>query len=124
MAILLKPLFEILTGDIAICSNVLYNYIFLLIVGKFAYRVSYDIVGNLYDSGIIASRSAGSVVHWIVRLPFYLLAAYILRALIWVYTFVSSIPPKVWWILSSAFLIGLILFISVQIFNKAESKQL
>lgn len=124
MAIILKPLFEILTGDIAICNNVLYNYIFLLAVGELAYYVSYGVVGNLYSSGAITGRSASSLVHWIVRLPIYFFAAYILRALIWIYTFIISVPIQIWWALSGISLICLILFVAFRIVKKVESKQL
>lgn len=124
MAIILKPLFEILTGDIAICNNVLYNYIFLVAVGEFAYHISYGVVGNLYSSAVITGRSAGSVVHWIVRLLIYFFAAYMLRALIWIYTFVISVPIQIWWALSGIFLICLILLVVFRIFKRVESKQL
>ena len=39
MSVIFKPLFDILTGDVAVCNNVLYNYLFMFLVGEVAFRL-------------------------------------------------------------------------------------
>lgn len=111
MSIILKPLFEIFTGDITICGNILYNYAFLWVVGELAYYVAYGSVGKLYSSGAITGCSAGSAVHWFIRFLFYIIAAYVLRALMWLYSFVTSVPVQIWWALFTFLIICLTLVI-------------
>lgn len=94
MSIILKPLFEILTGDIAICDHVICNYLFIWAIGKMAYLLAYDTVGNLYFSGVIHGRSAGSAAHWTIRFFIYIGVAYLLRALIWIYNLWLQFRPK------------------------------
>lgn len=96
MVPILKPIFDILTGDVAVCDNVLYNYLVLLLVGEIAFRCAYSLVGDAYRSGVIGGRAAGSILHWIIRLPIYLVIAYILRTGIWVYNFIIAIPTWIW----------------------------
>ena len=71
MSIVLKPLFDILTGDVAVMNNVLYNYLIMLVVGEIAFRVAFSLVGDAYNLGLISGKSAGSILHWIIRLVIY-----------------------------------------------------
>lgn len=48
MIVIFKPLFEVLTGEVAVLDNVLYNYLIMLAVGEIAYRVAWNFVGDLY----------------------------------------------------------------------------
>jgi len=57
---ILKPLFEIITGDVAVCDNIIYNYIVMLGVGEIVYRSAFEIVGRGCRSGDIHGRTAGS----------------------------------------------------------------
>lgn len=92
---ILKPLFEIITGEVAVCENVLLNYILIIIIGEIAYRLSYYLVGKAYSSDLIHGRKTGSFLHWIIRLPVYLFAAYLLRGIIAIYDFFKSIPNMI-----------------------------
>ena len=67
MKIILKPLFDIITGDVAVCNNVLYNYLIMLIVGEIAFRFAFSLVGDVYDTGIIRGKNSGSILFWIIR---------------------------------------------------------
>lgn len=96
MAPILKPVFDILTGDVAVCDNVLYNYFILFVVGEIAFRSAYSLVGDAYRSGVIDGRAAGSILHWLIRLVIYIVLAYVLHAGIWIYNFVIGIPLWVW----------------------------
>lgn len=112
MKVVLKPIFDILTGDVAICNNVIYNYLILVIVGEIAYRFSYSIVGYAYDNRIIRKKESGSVLHWAIRCVIYVIIAYFLCALIWVYNFVLIIPHWIWWFLVLS-IIGTMIFVIV-----------
>ena len=116
MASILSPVFNILTGEVAICGNALYNYLILLIVGEIAFRCAYNLVGDAYHSGIINGRTTGSILHWGIRLLIYVAAAYVLRAGIWVYNFIIGIPSWFWWtflaICCLAIIIAIRLFVS------------
>lgn len=97
MRVILKPLFEVLTGEIMVHDNILYNYVILLLVGEFAFRIAFKIVGELYCSGNISGSMIGSLLHWTFRLGAYVCVAYLLKATIWVYSLIKSIPVWVWW---------------------------
>lgn len=101
MALILKPVFDILTGDVVVCGNILYNYLILLIVGEIALRCAYCFVGDAYRFGIINGRAAGSILHWIIRLLIYLGVAYLLRIGIWVYHFVIHVPLRRWLVIGA-----------------------
>lgn len=97
MSVILKPLFEVLTGEVMIHDNILYNYVILLLVGEFAFQFAFRTVGELYRSGDISGSMIGSLLHWIFRLGAYVCVAYLLKATIWVYSLIKSIPVWVWW---------------------------
>ena len=96
MSIILKPLFEILTGEVAVCDNILLNYVIMLGVGEIAFQAARSLVGDAYRAGMINGKSAGSILHWIIRLLIYVVIAYLLRAVIAIYLFFASIPGWVW----------------------------
>ena len=95
---ILKPLFEILTGEIAVCDNVIYNYIIMAVVGKIAYRAAWSLIGDGYDAGFINGKMAGSFWHWIVRIVIYGGVAYLIRGGIWLYNCIIAVPVWIWWI--------------------------
>ncbi|MDD3228053.1 MAG: hypothetical protein PHE09_02450 [Oscillospiraceae bacterium] len=96
MSIIFKPLFQVLTGNVAVMDNVLYNYLIMLVVGEIAYRLAWGFVGNLYRIGAIEGRTSGSCIHWSIRLVAYVLCAYMIRGFIWIYEFVLNIPHWIW----------------------------
>lgn len=93
---ILKPIFEMLTGEVAVHDNIIYNYLILLIVGEIAFQFAWGFVGDLYDIGIISGRSTGSILHWLIRLIVYMAIAYIIRFFIWLVAFIATIPLWVW----------------------------
>lgn len=92
----LKPIFEILTGEVAVHDNIIYNYLILLIVGEIAFQFAWRFVGDLYRLDIISGCSAGSILHWLIRLIVYVAIAYITRFFIWLAAFIATIPLWVW----------------------------
>ncbi|AMJ40914.1 hypothetical protein [Anaerotignum propionicum] len=99
MRIIFKPLFEFITGNVAVMDNLIYNYLILLVVGEIAYQLAWSFVGNLYSIGAIEGRTSGSCIHWSIRLITYVFCAYLIRGFIWVYELVLNVPYWVWWVL-------------------------
>lgn len=85
---ILKPIFEMITGEYVLFDNVIYNYITLSIVGIIALKVAWNFVGKLYDYGIIMSKSSGSIIHWTIRLITFIVLFYILSGIIWLTKFI------------------------------------
>lgn len=114
MALFLKPVFDILTGDVAVCDNILYNYLILLFVGEVTLRCAFSLVGDTYCSGIIEGRVVGSILHWIIRLSIYLVIAYLLRVAIEVYNFIIAIPIWIWFTMCLLGIITAVFFIAIR----------
>ena len=87
---ILKPVFEMITGEYVLFDNIIYNYITLSIVGIIALKVAWDFVGKLYDSGIIMGKSSGSIIHWTIRLITFIVLFYILSGIIWLTKIIYS----------------------------------
>lgn len=85
---ILKPVFEMITGEYVLFDNVIYNYITLSIVGIIALKVAWDFVGKLYDYGIIMGKLSGSIIHWTIRLITFIVLFYILSGIIWLTKFI------------------------------------
>lgn len=118
MIAILKPLFEILTGDVAVCDNIIYNYLIMLIVGEIAFRFAFSLVRDAYDAGAISGKTAGSVLHWIIRLVIYIVIAYLIRGAIWIYNFVTSVPHWVWWMCFGLIVGGMLAFVIIKYINE------
>lgn len=56
MSIILKPLFEILTGEVAVCDNILLNYVIMLGIGEIAFQAAHSLVGDAYRAGMISGK--------------------------------------------------------------------
>lgn len=121
MRIILKPLFEILTGEVAVCDNLLFNYVVMLGIGEVAFWLARSLVGDAYCSGMISGKSAGSILHWLFRLVIYVGIAYLLRAAIAIYFFIVSIPEWVWFVLLGLLIFGIVSLIYVNFYRQRGS---
>lgn len=99
MSVFLKPLFDVLTGNVAVMDTVLYNYLIMLVVGEMVFRVAWSFVGDLYHMGAIGGKASGSIIHWIIRLIAYIICAYVIRGSVWLYGFMVAVPHWIWWLL-------------------------
>jgi hypothetical protein len=81
---ILKPIYELITGQYILFENIAYNYVALFLIGIIAFRSAWKIVGGLYDGDIINGRILGSIIHWSIRLIIFLLVFYSCSFLIWV----------------------------------------
>lgn len=80
---IMKPIFELLTGECILFDNVIYNYIGLGIVGVLAFVIAWRCVGILYDYGIIDDKETGSIIHWCLRLISFFVIFYLFNWMIW-----------------------------------------
>lgn len=94
MKVILKPIFELLTGDYVLWGNVIYNYIAMGIIGLIAFAVAWRFVGFLYTTDMIGGRGMGSLIHWTVRLIVFVLIFYLFSFVFWLVKFIMTIP---WW---------------------------
>lgn len=120
MRIILKPLFDILTGDVAVMDNVIYNYLIMLVVGEIAFRVAWSFVGDLYRMGAIDGKASGSIIHWIIRLIAYVVCAYIIRGGIWIYEFMVAVPHWIWRLLLGILVVGVLAMIAIILLRKRK----
>lgn len=90
MKIILKPIFEMITGEYTLFDNVLYNYIAMFIIGLIAFKIAWNFVSNLYDWGIISGSNSGSLIHWSVRIIVFVVVFYIFSLTIWLTKFIYT----------------------------------
>ena len=67
----MKFIFELLTSPLSLPIAWYLEYLIIWIVSRVAYKVAFSMVGDLYDDGIISGRTAGHILHWIIRLIFF-----------------------------------------------------
>lgn len=106
---ILKPIFEMITGEYILFNDILWNYIVMGIIGIIAFKVAWNIGGKLYTSGIITGKNTGSIIHWIIRLIVFIGVFYIGSAIIWLTKFIYTYKFII------LILLGAIAFISVLI---------
>jgi hypothetical protein len=111
MKIILKPIFDLITGQFTLFNNIVYNYVALAIIGLIAFKVAWEFVGFLYDVGIIGSSSSGSIIHWTVRAIVFVVVFYICSFFIWFIKFIISIPLWVWIIVAVSVLAIITMFV-------------
>ena len=87
---ILKPIFEMITGEYTLFDNVLYNYIAMFIIGLIAFKIAWNFVSNLYDWGIISGSNSGSLIHWSVRIIVFVVVFYIFSLTIWLTKFIYT----------------------------------
>lgn len=87
---ILKPIFEMVTGQYILFDNIIYNYIAIAIIGVLAFKIAWNLVGNLYDSGIIIGRRSGSLIHWLIRIIMFIIIFYLCSAIIWLTKFIFA----------------------------------
>lgn len=69
---MLKAIFTFFTIPFSLPTSPIVSFLAMLVIGEIAYRLSYYKVGELYGRNLISSRTIGSILHWIIRLGFYI----------------------------------------------------
>lgn len=107
---ILKPIFEMITGEYILFDNILYNYIAMGVIGLIALKTAWNVVGNLYDLGIIEGRKSGSIIHWGIRFFVFMTVFYFCNLIIWLSKFIYSYRII-------AFIVFVLLIIFITTFN-------
>lgn len=81
------------------------------IIGLIAFRVAWNIVRSLYNNDIISGRSAGSIIHWVVRFISFVVIFSTVSVLIWLIKLIITIPVWIWWISLGSFVVAIAIFI-------------
>ena len=85
-----KFIFDLITEPLGLPIEWYYEWVILLVIGEIAYRVAYDKVGVLYQSGSISGKSAGSFFHWIIRTVVFVAIWAVTYGVIWIGKFVMA----------------------------------
>lgn len=85
-----KFIFDLATEPLGLPIEWYYEWIILLVIGEIAYQVAYAKVGDLYHSGSISGRSAGSFVHWIIRTVVFVAVWAVTYGVIWTSKFIMA----------------------------------
>ena len=67
-----KFIFDLITSPLSLFGNPIYNYIAMAIIGIVAFKIAFEMVGELGLSGEL-----GSIVHWLIRLLVFALVWFI-----------------------------------------------
>lgn len=85
-----KFIFDLITEPLGLPIEWYYEWIILLVIGEMAYRVAYNKVGVLYQSGSISGKSAGSFFRWIIRTVVFVAIWAVTYGVIWIGKFVMA----------------------------------
>ena len=85
-----KFIFDLITEPLGLPIEWYYEWIILLVIGEMAYRVAYNKVGVLYQSGSISGKSACSFFHWIIRTVVFVAIWAVTYGVIWIGKFVMA----------------------------------
>ena len=116
MKTILKPIFELVTGEFMLSNNIIYNYIALTIIGLIAFSVAWRFVGSLYDMDIINGKFIGSIIHWTVRVIVFIVVFYVFSFVLWLIKFILSVPFWTWIVV----VLGVIIFIVLCVLLKSR----
>lgn len=83
-----KFIFDLVTEPLGLPIEWYYEWIILFVVDGIACQVAYDKVGVLYQRGSIFGKSAGSFVHWIIRIAVFVAIWAVTYGVIWIGRFV------------------------------------
>ena len=80
----MSEIFDLIVDPLGLPISAIWEWIILLIIGEIAYRLAYGVVGDVYGGGFISS--SGAILHWIIRLVFFVM--------IWAATYVVIVGCK------------------------------
>lgn len=85
---ILKPIFEMLTGEYILFENIIQNYVAMSIIGCIAYVVAKKSVRWLYDEKFINGKNIGSIIHWTIRTIVFFIVFYVCSGFLWLTKFI------------------------------------
>lgn len=124
MKVILKPIFEMITGEYVMFDNIIYNYVIMTVIGLFAFGIAWRCVGKLYNNNIISGKNPGSVIHWIIRLFVFVALFYIFNLLIWLTKFIYIHRQIICIIVCSIVILAIIITIIYKIIKRKKNKNI
>lgn len=115
-----KFIFDLATEPLGLPIEWYYEWIILLVIGEIAYHVAYDKVGDLYHSGSISGRSAGSFVHWIIRTIVFVAVWAVTYGVIWTGKFVMA--HKIQVAIGICSIVAVVIVVKIFIWIKERNK--
>lgn len=106
---ILKPIFDMITGDFKVYDGVIENYYAMAFIGLVAFLIAYWIVGLLYSDGAIEGSILGSILHWGIRIVVFIVVFNAFLAVASLVRFIIAMP--MWQVISA-----LIMLISIGYF--------
>ena len=79
----LSFLFDRITDPLGLPIAWYWEWIILAVIELAAFAIAFRAVGDLYDGGMISGSTAGSVLHWIIRLIVFVVIWAITYFVIW-----------------------------------------
>ena len=79
----LSFLFDRITNQLGLPIAWYWEWIILAVIELAAFAIAFRAVGNLYADGMISGSTAGSVLHWIIRLIVFVVIWAITYFVIW-----------------------------------------
>lgn len=79
----LSFLFDRITDPLGLPIAWYWEWIILAIIELAAFAIAFRAVGNLYADGMISGSTAGSVLHWIIRLIVFVVIWAVTYFVIW-----------------------------------------
>jgi hypothetical protein len=120
MKAILKPIYEMATGELILFDDVIYNYIAMGIVGLIAFGLAWRFVGWLKDKDIIRGGRIMSAIHWIVRAFCVFVLFIVFSWVILIVRFILNIPLYVW---LTVFGLGVLLLLPIIIIKIKKRKR-
>lgn len=124
MKFILKPIFEMITGEYVMFDNIIYNYIIMTVIGLFAFGIAWRCVEKLYDNNIISGKNLGSLIHWIIRVVVFVALFYIFNLLIWLTKFIYIHRQIICTIICSIVIHAIIIRIIYKIIKRKNNKNI
>ena len=79
----LSFLFDRITNPLGLPIAWYWEWIILAVIELAAFAIAFRAVGNLYNDGMISGSTAGSVLHWIIRLIVFVVIWAVTYFVIW-----------------------------------------
>ena len=79
----LSFLFDRITNPLGLPIAWYWEWIILAVIELAAFAIAFRAVGNLYADGMISGSTAGSVLHWIIRLIVFVVIWAVTYFVIW-----------------------------------------
>lgn len=124
MKAILKPIFEMLTGEYVMFDNIIYNYAITTVIGLVAFGIAWRCVEKLYDNNIIWGKNSGSLIHWTIRLVVFIALFYIFNLLIWLTKFIYIHRQIIYTIICSIIILAIIIIIIYKIIKRKNNKNI